>query len=101
MMDQQRARLQQQVLIINELLRHFWASVPFSTASQEHKAKRMTDQLQARKTAIADLLSHNQNSGKLSVAAHAIMRSVQAAHMRFKLEVTKCRTSQHARLMAA
>ena len=40
-------RVRQQAVTINELLRHFWASMPMERPGLQQKAQRMADELQA------------------------------------------------------
>lgn len=96
----QQSRLRQQILVVNELLRHFWASVPCSTPAREQKAKRMADECLSRRAAITSILDQaGHNADTILAAAHAALQSIQAAHERYTSEQARHAASHHARLM--
>ena len=98
---QQQLKLQQQSAVVNEVLRHFWASVPCSTPTREKKAKRMTDELRMRQAALTGILKNDIQNAELAVSTvHAITQAIQAAQTRFELECSKRAVSHHARLLA-
>ena len=96
------ARLQQNVLVINEILRHFWACIPCSTPAQEQKAKRLMVELHVRQGAVTNLLQAlDMQKASMTVAAQHIMQAVQAASSRFEVEQARSARTHHRRLLNA
>ena len=101
-MNAAQTKLQQQVLVVNELMRHFWASVPCLSTMREQKAKRMTAELLARQDAIKEILTglDPQIAVKLSTSVQPAFQAVQAAQARFLTEQSKRAAMHHVQLMS-
>lgn len=99
-LDDGHTRLKQHVLVVNEVLRHFWASVPCSSALQELKAKRMTDELQTQQQAIANLISACTNwQALLSSTAQPVLQALQTATNRFQAEQARRAQAHRSKLL--
>ena len=98
--DPQQSKLQQQSLIMNELLRHFWACIPCSSPFREQKAKRMTEQLAAQQEVMVKVLTNlGQHAAVLNMAVQPVRQAVQKAQNRFELEQSRHAIRQHASLI--
>lgn len=100
---QQQHSLQQEVLVTNELLRHFWASIPCSTPARESKAKRIVGELQMQQAAVLTVMK--QLNHHMAPAFHIVMQpTLSAAHIaqqRLESDQSNRARIRHARLLTS